>query len=285
MIRFHYSLSETFDLDFNTMLELDSVLDRSLEVSCEESPEYFTFKTDLLRVSVQKKALKLSIYDFHGNLISEDLSEAGFCFDEGVKSYKTFQDLEKPPIVYALGDKSGDINRWGRRFINKPVDALGYDAANTDPLYKDIPFFIVLDRLSKQAHGIFFDNYSEKFFDFGKERKPVPYYHFGAKAGDLNYYFIYGPSVKEVSQKNYINLTGKVPLMPGLSFGYLGSAMAYTERDKSSEELISYANKHRSENIYPTAFHLSSGYTLNEKNERMQFLSGMRINFQILRVL
>ena len=74
MIRFHYSL-RNFDLDFNTMLELDSVLDRSLEVSCKES-EYFTFKTDLLGFC-SKKALKLSIYDFHGNLISEDLSEVG----------------------------------------------------------------------------------------------------------------------------------------------------------------------------------------------------------------
>ncbi|NQY81323.1 MAG: glycoside hydrolase family 31 protein [Candidatus Caenarcaniphilales bacterium] len=271
IVRFHYSFTEEFNFDFNQMLDTDLVLDQSLKVLIEDTEEFLTFKTDNLQMKISKQALQISIYDLDGELLSKDLAEAGFCFDEGVKCYKTYQDLAEPPIIYGLGDKSGEINRWGKRFINKPVDALGYDASNSDPLYKDIPFFIVLDRLLKKAHGIFFDNFSEKFFDFGKERKPIPYYHFGAKAGELNYYFIYGPSVKEVSQ-NFINLTGKPPLMPALSFGYLGSAMAYTERAKSSEELKVYAEKHVSENIYPSAFHLSSGYTLNEKNERMQFI-------------
>ena len=270
IVRFHYSFTEEFNFDFNQMLDFDLVLDEELKVSIDNSENILSFKTKSLKVNIKKEALQVSIYDLDGELLSEDLAEAGFCFDEGVKCYKTYQDLAQPPIIYGLGDKSGEINRWGKRFINKPVDALGYDASNSDPLYKDIPYFIVLDRLSKKAHGVFFDNFSEKFFDFGKERKPIPYYHFGAKAGELNYYFIYGPSVKEVSQ-NFINLTGKPPLMPALSFGYLGSAMAYTERDKSSEELIEYAERHTSENIYPSAFHLSSGYTLNEKNERMQF--------------
>lgn len=271
LIRFHYSSIEDFDYDFNQMLDLDSLLDKELKVSIDDSKDFLSFKTEILKVTIKKQALQISIYNHDGELISEDLAEAGFCFDEGIKSYKTYQDLSNPPIIYGLGDKSGEINRWGRRFINKPVDALGYDSANTDPLYKDIPFFIVLDRLSHKAHGIFFDNFAEKFFDFGKERKPIPYYHFGAKAGELNYYFIYGPSIKEVSQ-NFINLTGKPPLMPALSFGYLGSAMAYTERDSSSKELMRYSERHSAESIFPSAFHLSSGYTLNEKNERMQFL-------------
>ena len=76
--------------------------------------------------------------------------------------------------------------------------------------------------------------------------------------------------------QGFINLTGKPPLMPALSFGYLGSAMAYTERDKSSEELKIYAEKHVSENIQFSAFHLSSGYTLNEKKMKGCSLFGIK---------
>ena len=278
IVRFHYAFSDNFDLNINPLLDFSSFgLSNNLSVlRVEDTVTELIFNTDILKIIVNKDALKIDIYDADGDLISSDLSQAGFYSDvflDGgpqVRSYRAYTDSQNPPLIYGLGDKTGEINRWGRRFINKPVDALGYDSSNSDPLYKDIPFFIALDKVLNKAHGIFFDNFSEKFFDFGKERKPSPYYYFGAVAGDLNYYYIHGPELSKVSQR-FIELTGRPNLEPEFIFGYMGSGMAYTEKNNSAEELLNFTKRHQAENIFPTAFHLSSGYTLNEKNERLQF--------------
>lgn len=303
IVRFHYAFSDSFDLNINPLLDFSNydvnakieTCEQSIDgitaertssrprrtnngsvLRVEDSPTELIFNTDILKIIINKNALKIDIYDDHGDLISSDLSQAGFYSDvflDGgpqVRCYRAYTDLQNPPLIYGLGDKTGELNRWGRRFINKPVDALGYDSSNSDPLYKDIPFFIALDRVLNKAHGIFFDNFSEKFFDFGKERKPSPYYYFGAVAGDLNYYYIHGPELSKVSQR-FIELTGRPNLEPEFIFGYMGSGMAYTEKNNSTEELLNFTKCHQAENIFPTAFHLSSGYTLNEKNERLQF--------------
>jgi alpha-glucosidase len=299
IVRFHYAFSDSFDLNVNPLLDFSSyALNTGIEdsgqsidgttckpdafiqdtniIKLEDTVTELIFNTDILKIIINKDALKIDIYDAEGDLISSDLSQAGFYSDiflDGgpqVRSYRAYTDSKNPPLIYGLGDKTGEINRWSKRFINKPVDALGYDSSNSDPLYKDIPFFIALDRVLNKAHGIFFDNFSEKFFDFGKERKPSPYYYFGAVAGDLNYYYIHGPELSKVSQR-FIELTGRPNLEPEFIFGYMGSGMAYTEKNNSAEELLNFTKRHQAENIFPTAFHLSSGYTLNEKNERLQF--------------
>ena len=299
IVRFHYAFSDSFDLNINPLLDFSSyALNTGIEdsgqsidgttckpdvfiqnqntINLEDTATELIFNTDILKIIINKDALKIDIYDADGDLISSDLSQAGFYSDvflDGgpqVRSYRAYPDSQNPPLIYGLGDKTGELNRWGKRFINKPVDALGYDSSNSDPLYKDIPFFIALDRVLNKAHGIFFDNFSEKFFDFGKERKPSPYYYFGAVAGDLNYYYIHGPELSKVSQR-FIELTGRPNLEPEFIFGYMGSGMAYTEKNNSAEELLNFTKRHQAENIFPTAFHLSSGYTLNEKNERLQF--------------
>lgn len=276
IVRFHYTFLNEFPLDINPLLDFTQFRTVTPKVEWLEDSSRISFKTQSLDVYLNKLALEIAIYDKEGELIHKDLSEAGFftnLFADGrteIRSYKSFNP-DSIPLIYGLGDKTGELNRWGRRFINKPVDALGYDSTNSDPLYKDIPFFIALDRFSNKAHGIFFDNFSEKFFDFGKERKPSAYYYFGAVAGDLNYYYIHGPELSKVSQR-FIQLSGMPPLEPEFIFGYLGSGMAYTEKDKSAERILDFVDRHKAHGLSPSAFHLSSGYTLNEKSERMQFI-------------
>ncbi len=285
IIRFHYSASETFNLDINSHLEFENFCFKTQDFITDISenlagtgPELLSFKTEKLVVYINKAQLAVSIFDHQLNLLSEDLTELGFWkkgrYDtdntKEIRCYKRYQDLNSPPIIYGLGDKTGVINHWGKRFRNEPLDALGYNSENTDPLYKDIPFFIHLERETKMAHGIFFDNFFDKFFDFGKERKPTPYYYFGAEQGELNYYFFAGPAIKDVI-KGYLDLTGKPVLMPAFSFGYLASGMAYTESENAEKKIEDFYKTANEKDLQASAFHLSSGYLLNEQHKRMQF--------------
>ncbi len=278
IIRFHYSSNEIFDINKpNSHLDFHNFNFKNNNVIQEDK---FSLKTNSLRVEIIPNLLQIKIYDKQGTLISSDEAGLGFWStaldygtDNEIRCYKQYSDLKNPPLIYGLGDKTGSINRWGRRFRNAPIDALGYDSECTDPLYKDIPFFIHLDQVSKQAHGIFFDNFHEKFFDFGRERKPSPYYHFGASGGELNYYFIQGPAIKDVVSR-YLEITGKPPEWPSFTYGYLASGMSYTENPNNhcDKLLLTAFQRFKDQSISATAFHLSSGYIQDSNGQRQQFI-------------
>lgn len=275
IIRFHYSSSKEFELNINPYLEFENFnfkdKDFITKYHADNSSNEYQIETDKLVLEIIKEPLVTRIYDHENNILSEDISELGFITsDNEVRCYKRYSSLKEPPIIYGLGDKSGPVNRWGSSFSNAPIDALGYDAASTDPLYKDIPFFIHLEPSTKLAHGIFLDNFSKKRFNFGKERKPDPYYYFSAETNELNYYFINGPRISDISSR-FQELCGKAPLMPKLSFGYLASGMAYTEVNDAQEAIYSFLENAKKHEINVSAFHLSSGYTLN-KGKRHQLI-------------
>ena len=283
IIRFHYSTKDNFDLKLpNQHLEFDAFdFKRKHYSKITEKEDHISIKYAEGEMKIFKNPLQIQIFNRQNELLDSDEPSLGFWSDGyEIRCYKQYQDLENPPLIYGLGDKTGILNRWGRRFRNEPIDALGYDSEFTDPLYKDIPFFISLDRQSKKTHGIFFDNFNKKFFDFGRERKPSPYYHFGAASGDLNYYFIHGESIKQVLS-NYLELTGRPPEWPDYTYGYLASAMSYTENchpesregpNAPSTKLLETFSRFKENQIPATAFHLSSGYIQDKNGQRQQFI-------------
>ena len=330
IIRFHYSSKENFDLKLpNQDLEFQNFdLSQKHYSKITETTDHLSIKYPEGEIKVYKNPLQVQIFNKQGELLDSDEPGIGFwsdalkCHSERsaerevknpvdqinnsklcigsfvntqddkheIRCYKQYSELENPPLIYGLGDKTGVLNRWGRRFRNEPIDALGYDSEFTDPLYKDIPFFISLDRKTKLCHGIFFDNFHKKFFDFGRERKPSPYYYFGAQGGELNYYFIHGASVKEIVS-NYLELTGRPPEWPDYTYGYLASGMNYTENVIASEAsqssldhdvtakavprddiLLKTFKRFKDNGIPATAFHMSSGYIQDKNGQRQQFI-------------
>ncbi len=276
LIRFHYSFYKNYNLRINPHLDFERFTGSGKISSYLDNQREAWIKTSKLKIEISQP-LAIKIYDLEDSLVCEDEPELGFWSGQlesnktEIRSYKKYWDLEKPPKIYGLGDKTGTINRWGKRFRNAPLDALGYDSKNSDPLYKDIPFFINLDCQSQKAHGIFFDNFHPKFFDFGKERKPSPYYYFGAEAGELNYYFFAGPKISNIVS-DYLELSGKPPLWPSYTYGYLSSGMSYTEENNSQELLLKTFERFEQAQIKTSAFHMSSGYTLDANKQRQQFI-------------
>src|SRR5699024_10238340 len=113
-------------------------------------------------------------------------------------------------VYYGLGEKTGDINKAGERYRMGNIDAMGYNAKNTDPLYKHVPFYITLNEKTKQSFGIYYDDYQDSVFDFGKELDNYHglYRYFQTKSDFLDYYVMGGKSIKEISQ-TFSWLTGR----------------------------------------------------------------------------
>ncbi|MCE8019482.1 alpha-glucosidase [Halomonas sp. MCCC 1A11036] len=181
----------------------------------------------------------------------------------GVRTHAHSHFLRRLPNerVYGLGEKAGKLERSQRRFEMRSLDAMGYDAENTDPLYKHLPFTITQTE-STGSFSIFYDTLNTCVLDIGRELDNYhPHYrYFSAQDGDLDYYFRWAPKMLELV-KSQLTLTGGMALPPRWSLGYSGSTMAYTDAPDAQDQLLGFLNKLDKEAIPCDSFHLSSGYT------------------------
>jgi len=181
----------------------------SSEINLSEQPGHFEIYTGDLILKINKSPFKIQIFDKYQKLLLDDYQDRGFVFDSlEIASCKTLKPGER---IYGLGEKTGSIDRTGKSFKMWNSDKPCYNIYE-DPLYKSIPFF-----MSSEDYAIFFDNTYKSVFQFayGGENN----YSFSAPGGEMIYYFIYGPSLKQIIHR-YAQLTGQ-PIMPpawGLGF-------------------------------------------------------------------
>ncbi|WP_138465613.1 TIM-barrel domain-containing protein [Poseidonocella sp. HB161398] len=163
--------------------------------------------------------------------------------------------------VYGLGEKAGDLERSGRRYEMRNLDAMGYDAETTDPLYKHIPF--TLTKTPEQGcWSVYYDNMAGAWFDLGNEldNYHLAYRAYRAEDGDLDYYMRWAPSLTELV-KGQVRLTGGTAFPPRWSLGYSGSTMSYTDAPDAQAQLESFLARIEEHDIPCDSFQMSSGYT------------------------
>ena len=183
-----------------------------------------------MKLVFSKNPYELSIYNKNQNLIYKDLPGRSYKRDLQGRVYHYSEiDLENDAF-YGLGESTGPLNKNSQVVRQAPRDSLGYNAENTSPLYKHIPFYIRINKNHQEAIGLFYHNTFESFFDMGCERSGYwkRYSYFCADGGDLDCYFINGPNLSEIIER-YTDLTGKTAFSPIESLGYLGSTMYYVE--------------------------------------------------------
>ena len=185
-------------------------------------------------------------------------------WDQRVRHYLRRDPGEQ---YFGLGERAGDLNRAGGRYEMRNIDAMGYSARTTDPLYKHIPFVITRKPSASLgygglAYGLFYDTLSDCAFDLGKELDNYhgAYRSFGAEHGDLDYYFIAGPRVDQVTRR-FTWLTGRPAFLPRWGLGYSGSTMSYTDAPDAQARMAEFLDRCAEHDICCDSFHLSSGYT------------------------
>lgn len=219
--------------------------------------------TEQLRVTVnQPLSLTWEYKDQEGQwqLLVEDRSTSAYLINPHGDGIAHYQRRYQDEHYYGLGDKAGDLNRAGRRFEMRNLDAMGYNAKHTDPLYKHIPFTIT--HRNNVSFGLFYDNLSSCWIDLGTEHDNyhLPYRRYQAEAGDIDYYFFVGPKIIDVT-KSFVQLTGKTFFGPKWSLGYSGSTMFYTDAPDAQQQMQHFIDLCKEHGIACDSFQLSSGYT------------------------
>ena len=183
-----------------------------------------TILTDSIKTVVQKKPFAIAFYNSEGNVINQD--EPGLTTSwvgNNVTNYKTLQENEH---FVGLGEKTGNLDRQGNGYTNWNSDVYGYSILQ-DPLYSTIPFYIGIHH--KVNYGIFFDNSYQSDFSFGASNNRFS--SFGARGGQMNYYFIYHKNLADIIG-SYTWLTGRTPLPPLWSLGYQQNRYSYYPEDE-----------------------------------------------------
>lgn len=225
-------------------------------------------KGEKLTVEIEKDPFRILIYDAEGTLLHSDIPDLAYREDSNKRRIHTSQ-MEADDYFYGFGEKSGEINKAQKYMNMAPGDAMGYDPKETDSLYKHIPFYIKLNGTTKKAVGYFYHSTSECDFNMGREKRN--YWHrystFRADAGDIDLFFIAGPTLKDVVS-NYTTLTGTSMLLPKAALGYLGSSMYYPELPVDCDDaILDFIDTTKEEEIPVDGFQLSSGYCAVETEE------------------
>jgi len=251
IIRIRYSTDGHFEHDFSYAIS-NKFVPITENVEQKIHLDHIEIITNAVILHINKLDSKLTFTDIAGKIICRD--ERGFHWEEhrqyGGNVVKMSKVVKEGEHFYGMGDKTMHLNLRGRRVTNWAMDTYGFKKEE-DPIYKAIPFYTAIH--SEIGYGIFFDNTFKAHFDFGSERRSVT--SFWAEGGEMNYYFIFGPELIDVTRR-YTQLTGTPELPPLWSLGYQQSKWSYYPHTKVKE----VTNKLRSNLIPCDAIYLDIDY-------------------------
>lgn len=214
-----------------------------------EQPDALVLSTGELEVVVHRSPLLVDFWDRKTHRVI-NADALPMMYDPKSASIAAAKKLGFDEHFYGLGEKAAHLDKRRGQFTMWNTDAFGYKEG-TDPLYQSIPFYIGWQ--SGEAYGIFYDNSYRTQFDLGGTTQE--YASFLAEGGTMDYYFLVGPSIKNILGR-YADLTGHMPLPPLWSLGHQQSRYSYYP-DKLVEEVV---RRYRADDLPLDAIHLDIHY-------------------------
>src|SRR5699024_3021926 len=169
--------------------------------------------------------------------------------------------------LFGFGERMDFIDRRGKKVKlnvgrgDAPSHLMGaYNIMEAN--YSPVPFF-----MSTRGYGIFFHTPYATQWDMGHSNAGS--YSFSAAAGEVDYYFIYGPGFPTILDL-YTTLTGKSPLLPKVAYGlnvgtYSGGTWGH-EKHASPEYVVNLGRKFKQTGIPADILHLDSTWRIFGNN-------------------
>jgi alpha-glucosidase len=234
-------------VDLSTTIAVQEDAFTPVETQLEETPLEYKLILPAITVVLDKSDARMDFYNADGHLISrdEELSRTG----RGV--YSCTKQMEPDSHIYGLGEKTSFLDKKGEKYDMWNSDVYDPHVPEIECLYVSIPFLIHF-RYDKPAYGIFLDNPGRSSFDM---RSSENSYKFQVHAGTIDYYFVYGPELKDVV-KRYSDLTGRMDIPPAWAIGYHQSRYSYMDQ----QEVMTLARNFQDKNIPCDVIYLDIHY-------------------------
>lgn len=206
----------------------------------EISSEKIILSTEKLICEIEREPYRLRVKENKpdGRILCEDLNDGwGACTHKKNEIVRSYKRITENDHFFGFGEKTGPLDKKGEHLIMHGRD-LPYKG-DVEPLYQNHPFFITLRK--EIANAIFLDNISKTTFDMGNKKSDE--YYFDAAKGDLNYYFIYGPTIDNIL-KQYTELTGRIEMPPKWAIGYHQCRYSYKNEEEMDEITSQFRKNH-----------------------------------------
>jgi alpha-glucosidase len=260
MIRVRLASSDGFAAEENYMV--NRYLWDEVAFSVKETKELIEIKTSQLITKITTYPVRIAFYSPDKKLINSDaLTDSPMGYEHGSPSCT--KELQPGEHFFGFGERMDFMDQLGKKLtlnvgrgIGKEHETGAYNILEAN--YCPVPFF-----MSTSGYAIFMHNSNPSTWDMG--HSSPNHYSFSASGGELDYYFIYGPSFKEII-KQYTSLTGTSPLLPrsamGLHVGtYSGGTWGH-EDITCQYYVVALAKKFRELGIPVDILHLDSTWRI-----------------------
>jgi alpha-glucosidase (family GH31 glycosyl hydrolase) len=242
----------------------------AVDYKVTDAQSAYVIQTSALIITVLKSPFIINVADSKGVMLSSEYvpnsKQNGGLHHMGDTVMCT-KDLMPDEHFFGFGERMDftdqrnklvKLNVGRGKSKNNLLGAYNINEAN----YSPVPFF-----MSTKGYGIYLHNSSATEWDMGS--KTDDEYSFKANDGELDYYFIYGPTFPAILN-SYLSITGKSPLLPRFAFGlhmgtYSGGTWGHEELT-SDKYVIELARKMREMGIPVDILFLDSTWRLFGKN-------------------
>lgn len=230
-------------------------------------------KSPRLTVRLQSSPLALRVH-------RSDDPDAVLCEDRATGAYLPRPDrgtlrhyqLRPTGIRHlGLGDASGPLDRSGRRLRCEQIDALGYDAETSNPLYKHAPW-LILERAAGACAGLLYETLADVDVDLGAEHSN---YHAPYRCAEIAecgvvWYLLDGPRLSDLIPRLH-GLVGRPPLPPRWALGFGFTSMHHADAGDAQRVIGSFAEAARARRMPVSSIHFGSGYSSGPDGRRYVF--------------
>jgi alpha-glucosidase len=185
-----------------------------------------------LVVAVSGQGARVTIRDQdNGRTILDDGAEGGPCWDATGTATRWVKQMPCDEHYFGCGERTGLLDKRGRRYSFWNTDAFAHQGPQTDRLYVSVPFFMGL-RSGGESYGLFLNNTFSTAFDFRDEHRGT--LKIECDDGELDHYVINGPTPARVIER-FTGIAGRAPLPPRWALGYHQNRWSYTPQSRLLE--------------------------------------------------
>ena len=164
-----------------------------------EDDSTLTFATGKVTLVVDKDPINFKLLAADGSELYSTLPGNPFVKDANNRVV-AYSRMKEDDCFYGFGEKTGHLDKKGRRLRMSPKDAIGHDPETGDPMYKHIPFYIRVNEHDLRPVGLFYHNSYDCVFDLGEELSGYweRYCYYQTDGGDIDLFLLAGETLPEI---------------------------------------------------------------------------------------